>query len=169
MAGVITALTALLTILSQTGVIGRNSTPTPTPAPVTTKASDDRWIAEATSVCTQADSMLNSLQSEVDQRRPWAEVVARIAAIYRAMDMDLRNVSAPTEARQRIQLMTGAWDQAAGEYEHAATDYAGGNAAQVPDDLQRATEANARGNQVADDLNLSPCASAGAGLSFGVY
>jgi hypothetical protein len=69
------------------------------------------------------------------------------------MDMDLRNVSAPAEARQRIQLMTGAWDQAA----------------QVLDDLQRGAEANARGNQVADDLNLSPCASAGAGLAFGVY
>ncbi|MEU4247705.1 hypothetical protein AB0F15_09860 [Amycolatopsis sp. NPDC026612] len=169
MAGVITASTALITILAQTGVIGSNSTPTPSPAPVAANAVDDHWITGATSVCTQADSMLNSLQSEVDQRRPWPGVVGKIAAIYRAMDMDLRNVSAPVEARQRIQLMTGAWDQAAGEYEHAATDYAGGNAAQVLDDLQRAAEANARGNQVADDLNLSPCASAGAGLTFGVY
>ena len=65
--------------------------------------------------------------------------------------------------------MTGAWDQTAGEYEHAATDYAGGNVAQALDDIQRATDTNARGNQMADDLGLSPCASAGAGLAIGVY
>uniref|UniRef100_UPI001ABFC6D8 hypothetical protein n=1 Tax=Amycolatopsis kentuckyensis TaxID=218823 RepID=UPI001ABFC6D8 len=168
-AGVVTAVTALITILAETGVIGSKATPTPTPAPVAANAADDHWVAEATSVCTQADSMLNSLQPDIEQRRPWPDVVAKIAAIYRAMDMDLRNVGAPADARQRIQLMTGAWDQAAGEYEHAATDYVNGNAAQVLDDIQRGAEANARGNQVADDLNLSPCASAGSGLTFGVY
>jgi hypothetical protein len=166
-AGLITALGTLITILVQAGLLG--PAPSPTPAPTSGKTADNHWVAEATSVCTQADSMLNSLQTEVDQRRPWPEVVTKVAAIYRALDLDLRNVDAPAEVRQRIQLMTGTWDQTASEYDHAAADYAAGNAAQVVDDIQRATDANARGNQMADDLNLSRCASAGAGLNFGTY
>lgn len=102
-AGLITALGTLITILAQTGLLGSDPAPSPAPAPA-----DDHWLAEATSVCTQADSMLNSLQTEVDQRRPWPEVVAKVAAVYRAMDADLRNVATPADARQRILRMTEA-------------------------------------------------------------
>ena len=119
------------------------------------------WTVPINAYCEQVDLQLKAVpdpRSLGDQVSRWH----RMAQIVQGMNSKLRTMPVPAEHRSDYDSMVNAWDQVPLGYEKASVAAAKGDETAYATALASSDQANAKGNKIANKLDLLSCAGAGA-------
>jgi len=172
--GLVTALVGLAAAGVSAGLIGRHdpgpgpvltgtSASSTTAAPTWSTTAAPTWKRDATALCQTAQDAMDTHPQD-PAKGPWWSTAAYEGQVFQVMDQALRQIDAPAEVQSRLQLMTRDWDQAADALIRAGAAGDRMDQAQALVELQAYVDPNARGNQVAEDLGISRCATVGIAL-----
>jgi hypothetical protein len=121
------------------------------------------WKHDARAICVRADERLAPV-AEKQETVPWWQLLPQVGDVLRKMDLELRELAVPDATAQRIQLMTQDWDQEADYFDDTVTAYANNDRAQYANALNKWSDVNGRGNQIAIDLGIARCADVGGAV-----